>query len=241
MIKLLTLTQLIQTMTLIHPASRIGFVCSQSMRGILFGFVLIFTVFGPKLALGTPVMASPVVETEASEEPSIFQRFALRRDPPKFFQTVIDLPILLRPQTDPKAEILKNAGINWMSSFRPNDPIYSSQSLGIAILEWLPTDPSIAKVKVKTVEASILVNHRSATWLVTTFGFGLGLMDGLIYFNDERVFDPRLEPFIPFQIGWAARLGDSFQLGVKYQQFTFFRSQPVISLGRVLVSLGYSY
>ena len=196
------------------------------------GAVLLMVVEGPTYA---------EEQEPAKEESSIFQRFALRRDPPKFFQTMIEVPVSLRPQTDPEAETTYNLGFNWVSGFRPLNRFYMTRSFGLAAMEWQPTDSAVEKVKVKTVDLSFQLNHRSTEWMVTTFGLGIGMMDGLIYFNDERVFDPRLEPFIPVHFGMALRMGETWQVGLKYSQFSFFRSRPLISLGRIMLGIGYNY
>ncbi len=107
-------------------------------------------------------------------------------------------------------------------------------------MEWHPKQSVINTVKVKTFDITLIANHLYRSTLVTSFGVGLGVMDGLVTFNDPGRFSTRLEPFIPLQAGIALRLG-SVQVGLKVSQFSFFRSNPVISTTRVLFGLGFNY
>lgn len=178
---------------------------------------------------------------EKESQESIFQRFALSRKVPKIGQRLFEFPVALHPQTDSNAEINKNLGFNYISSGRPDNRWYLSSSLGFSKMEWVPSDPNIDLVKVRTFDWSFLVNRLSAGWLVTTFGLGIGLMDGLVKHAEPGRFSERLEPFIPVHFGLAARLGNTVQVGLKVVHFPFFRQNPVIGTTRLLVGLGFSY
>ena len=201
--------------------------------------------FGGCAALGLllflallPCQAS-AQDTESQE--SIFQRFALSRKVPKIGQRLFEFPVALHPQTDSNAEIKKNLGFNYISSGRPDSRWYLSSSLGFSKMEWMPSDPNIDLVKVRTFDWSFLVNRLSAGWMVTTFGLGIGVMDGLVNYAEPGKFSERLELFIPVHFGLAARLGATVQVGLKVVHFPFFRQNPVIGTTRLLVGLGYSY
>lgn len=178
---------------------------------------------------------------EVSEDEPIFRRFQLSRKVRKSWQAVFEIPVALRPQSDDNAEIIKNFGFNYVSSFRPNNRWYLSRSLGISKMEWISSDPNVRRVKVRTFDMTFLVNRVFDGLLVTSFGAGLGLMDGLVEFAEPGGFSERLEPFIPIQFGLAVRLGDTFQLGLKVSHFPFFRQEPVIATTRVLIGVGFSY
>ena len=181
-----------------------------------------------------------LAQNKESQE-SIFQRFALSRKPPKTEQKVFEFPVGIRPQSDEDAEINKNLGFNYISSGRPGGRWYLSSSLGFSKIEWEPTDPSVDLVKLRTFDWSFLVNRLSGGWLVTSFGLGFGIMDGLVKYAEPGNFSERLEPFIPIHFGLAARLGDTLQVGLKLVHFPFFRSNPVIATTRLLAGIGFSY
>lgn len=189
------------------------------------------------MAAGGPAGAWAVAEPEES----IFQRFALKRQNQRFQQASLEIPLYLRPQTDPDSKINQNLGFNYLSAYRPEGRFYASRSIGIAITEWEPTAPEVRKVKVKTFDISILLNRLHSSSMVSSFGLGLGMMDGTIYFAESPFYEPRLEPFIPIHIGLAVRLGENFQLGLKFTQFSFFRTDPVISFSRTLLGVGLNY
>ncbi len=191
-------------------------------------------------ALGLLAWAHPApVSAQAND--SIFQRFSMSREKPKGWQALLEVPVLLRPQTQADAEIKKNLGFNYVSAFRPGNRLYFSRGLGFARMEWEPRQSDVKTVKVKTFTATLALNHLFRSTLVTSYGVGLGVMDGLITFNDDRNFSARLEPFVPLQIGLALRLGRTFQLGLKFVHFGFLRTNPVISNSRILLGLGVNY
>ncbi len=187
--------------------------------------------------LSSPISAS----AQESGDGSIFRRFAQRRKSPKYRQTVIEFPILLRPQTQSDAQIEKNLGINYIGALRPQNRLYLSRGFNLAKMEWKPKSPDIDRVRVKTFEMTQILNYNLSSLFVLNFGFGIGLMDGVILFNTSRNFETRLELFIPFHFGVGLRLGDTYQLGLKLAQSTFFKTGPVISVTRVLIGFGYNF
>ncbi len=183
----------------------------------------------------------PASSQETGKEENIFRRFAQERKVRKNWQALFELPVLLQPQSASDADIRKNLGLNYVSTFRPNSRWYFSRSIGFSRMEWAPKTPSIRVVKVRTFDITMVLNRLSGGWLVTSFGLGLGIMDGLVVFSGPDGFSERLEPFIPIQFGMAVRLGETIQLGLKISHFPFFRQKPAISTTRVLVGLGFNY
>lgn len=191
------------------------------------------------LAIGATASGTPAAAEDAEQKP-IFRRFALTRDKPDFWQALFEVPLYLRPQGNADARIERNLGFNYVTSYRPGNRIYFSRSIGVTRMEWHPVDSTVEKVAVKTFDVTLILNHLYRSTLVTSFGLGLGVMDGLVTFNDERDYSTRLEPFIPIQFGMGVRLG-GVQVGLKVSQFSFFRSNPVISNTRVLLGVGFNY
>ena len=180
-------------------------------------------------------------DQDDQDDRPIFRRFAMKREDPSDWQALFEIPFLLRPQSQADADIERNMGLNYVTSFRPDRKWYMSRSVGFARMEWVPKDSSVARVKVRTFDVTFIVNNLAGGWFVTSFGLGLGVMDGLVKFKDSRNFNERLELFIPIQFGLAIRLGDTLQLGLKISQSTFFRSNPPISTTRLLFGVGFNY
>lgn len=202
------------------------------------------TLFCLLAALAFSIAGTALGSRAAAQEPEsdpIFRRFEISRKRPKFWQVLLEIPVLLRPQGQSDAEIEKNLGFNYVTSFRPNSRVYFSRSLGLAKMEWLPRETGVRQVKVRTIDTTLILNHLFKSTLVTSYGLGIGAMDGIITFNDGRKFETRLEPFIPLQFGLGLRLGKTVQLGLKFSQFYFFRTNPIISNSRLLLGLGFNY
>ncbi len=189
------------------------------------------------LVAGLPSAGS----AQEEENDPIFRRFEMSRKRPRNWQAFFEIPAYLRPQGERDAEIEENLGLNYVTSFRPNRRVYFSRSVAVTRMEWFPQDSAVRRVRVKTLDVSMLLNNLFGSTLVTSYGLGVGIMDGVINFNDDRIFDTRLEPFFPLQFGLSVRLGGDVQLGLKYSQFFFFRGDPIISNSRLLLGLGFNY
>ena len=179
--------------------------------------------------------------SQDAQDENIFNRFAESRQRPKFRQILLEIPVALRPQTQPDAEILKNQGLNIVDSLRPQHRFFISRSIGLARMEWAPKLAEVERIKVKTFDISTIFNFNLQGPLLLHMGFGFGFMDGLVIFSDERKFETRLEFFIPLQVGISLALGEAFQVGVKFIHYNFFRTDPVISLGRALIGFGFNF
>lgn len=179
-------------------------------------------------------------EGEADEE-HIFRRFAQKPDPQKNDQLRLELPFFLSPQAEADAEIIVNEGFNLVFSTRPEGRFFFSQSLGYATTQWNPTRSDISLIEVTALDYSVIVNSVYRSLFVTSFGIGIGLMDGLLVYTDARNFETRLELFFPVQFGVALRVGESLEAGLKISYFPFFPASPMVSLGRLMVGLGYNF
>ena len=213
-------------------------ISRQSIPVFLFVPVFLLMV-GFALLAGEEAGAQETTDQEKKEE-TIFKRFSLSREQPKYWQSFYEIPFAFHAQTDPDAEVEKNYGLNVISSFRPDGRFYISRQFGFTKALWEPTDPGIHRVNINAFDLSYLANQRMGDVLILGMGAGLGLMDGLVTFNDARNFQNRLEPFIPLHFFMGFRMGD-WQLGLKYSWFSFFRSDPMVSFSRLLVGFGYNY
>ena len=212
------------------------------------GIDLIFSLQPPSLwALryfaGALIAAIALVDggIALAQDDSIFRRFAETRKRPKFQQILLEIPVALRPQTQPDSEILKNQGLNYVNSLRPQHRFFISRSIGLARMEWAPKAAAVVRVKVKTLDISTILNFNLQSTFILHLGFGFGIMDGLVVFSDERNFETRLELFIPLQVGISLALGEAYQVGVKFVQSTFFRTDPVVSVARTLIGFGFNF
>lgn len=198
----------------------------RPVKGLFWAIFLGFFIFG----------TSPV----KAEEDSVFRRF-IGQNPAHAEIWGLEFPLSLRPQTQSDAVIITNQGINYFSGTRPDDRLSLSRRLGFAKAVWEPLSPEITQVKVVTLDIAQVLNYRPVPMLVFHLGLGVGLMDGLVILDTPTNYQARLEPFIPMEAGFSLRPFRGFQLGLKVAQSTFFRSRPVVSMTRMLLSFAFSY
>ncbi len=175
----------------------------------------------------------------AQDSGGIFQRFSSGREVAKSWQTMVEIPVIARPQTSPGARIVANEGIDYVVAYRPENRIYFSRGFDYARLEWAPEN-DVRTAQVITLDVTEYLNFRIARTFVMSFGLGLGLMHGVSVERDGK-FTARFEPFIPVQFGLALPIGRSFMLGAKVAQSSFFGPGPVLSVTRGLIGIGYNY
>ncbi|MBI3994139.1 MAG: hypothetical protein HY342_12765 [Candidatus Lambdaproteobacteria bacterium] len=173
-------------------------------------------------------------------ETSIFQRFAIDRDPPRNWQALLEYPLQLRPNSNPDADMVENTGLNYVVSFAPHNRVYVSRAYHFARMEWQPEEPGIAKEQAIEFGVSDFVNFRVRNWLVFSMGLGLAVMDGTIVFRDGD-FQNRLEPFIPLHLALIFPLTARLALSVKLSQSSYFGPGPGLSVTRLLAGIGYNY
>lgn len=191
--------------------------------------------------LGVAVLLCMVAARPAwgQENNSIFQRFDSGREIPKTWQTMIEVPVQVTPQTTPDAHINVDEGVNLVTAYRPENRAYFSRSFGYANVGWAPKN-EIKTAQVVTLDMTEILNFRIAQTFVMSFGLGLGVMHGVVVKRDGT-FQARFEPFVPVQFGVALPIGRSFMIGAKVEQSSFFGQGPTISMSRVLAGIGYNY
>lgn len=192
------------------------------------------------LSFGALAWVSTAIAQPLAEERSIFQRFGSGRVAPENWQLMPEIPVFLRPQFDPDAEIVNNSGANLVVAFRPRNRIYFSRSYDFAQMSWKPKSGSVKKVELTSFDISEMINFSVKRLVIITFGLGLGVMDGLIVRTEDR-FRTRLEPFIPIQLGLGLLTGSAFTVAVKVSQHFFFGPGPGVSLTRGLIGVGYNF
>lgn len=190
--------------------------------------------------LGACLLGWDALPAAGQETDTVFRRFDSGLQVAKIWQRSIEVPVYLRPQTDPDSEIVSNTGLNYVVSYRPENRIYFSRSFGYAKMEWEPKDGDVNSVRVIQFDITEIVNFTLFHTVVVNFGLGLGFMDGLTIMRDGR-YQTRLEPFIPIQMGLALPLGGTFVMSVKGVQSSYFWPGPVVSAFRGLVGFGYNY
>jgi len=190
------------------------------------------------LAAGLLALATTALAQEDNRP--IFNRFNYDRAAPEAWQVLGEVPVYLRPQVDPDAEILQNRGINLVVSFRPRNRVYFSRSYGFGQMQWDPTGDRIDKVQLTTMEVSEIINASIKREAILSFGLGLGLMSGLIRFDGDNVRS-RLEPYFPLQFGVGFYPSGPVMLELKIWHAFFLGPGPVVSATRGLIGVGYSF
>jgi len=171
---------------------------------------------------------------------SMFNRFNSEHAAPEAWQVMPEFPVYLRPQLDPNAEIEQNRGVNLVFSFRPRNRVYFSRSYGFSQMEWLPSSGSVEKVQLTTMEVSEILNVSIKREAIMSFGLGLGLMSGLIRFDDGGLRS-RLEPYLPVQFGLGFYPAGPVLLELKLWHAFFLGPGPVVSATRGLIGIGYNF
>lgn len=196
---------------------------------------------GAAILLAAALLSAGVPAALAQGGPSsMFNRFNSERAAPEAWQVMPEIPFYLRPQLDPGAEIEQNRGINLVVSFRPHNRVYFSRSYGFSQMEWLPSSGSVEKVQLTTMEVSEILNASIKREAILSFGLGLGLMSGLIRFDDGGLRS-RLEPYLPIQFGLGFYPAGPVMLELKLWHAFFLGPGPVVSATRGLIGIGYNF
>jgi len=178
---------------------------------------------------------------EASAQPRpMFDRFVSNGATPEAWQAMVEVPAYLRPQIEPDAEILRNVGANLVVSFRPRNRLYFSRSYGFAQMDWAPKEGSVQKVQLTAMEISEILNVSIKRVAIWNLGVGIGLMSGLIRFDDGGLRS-RYEPYLPVQTGFAFYPFGPVMLEAKLWHGFFVGPGPVVSATRGLIGLGYNF
>jgi hypothetical protein len=171
---------------------------------------------------------------------SIFQRFSREQTYARTRMALFELPVVLRPQTSPDAEIVEHVGLNYLHGFFPQNRVFLSLGFNLARMEWKPLAPEIASEEVKQFDVTQNINFWVRRLLIISFGYGLGLMDGLVLYADGG-FEHNLVPYIPVQLGVTVPLGERLFLGLHVMHAPFFGHGPVVGSTRLTAGFGFSY
>lgn len=170
----------------------------------------------------------------------IFRRFT---SPPSRSETrmrMLEVPVRVRPQGDPQADVGQDQGIGYTVAALPFNSVFSSVGVDFARLRWAPTDPRAASVEVKTLDGHQDVNFWLWRRFVFSFGLGLGVMDSLVI-EPNGGFEHHLLPYIPVRFGLDVALYDKIFVGARLAITPFFSSGFEAGHARLLVSLGWAY
>lgn len=186
-----------------------------------------------ELAEGQQAPVSP------DQEP-IFRRFVAAPTRQERRLRIFELPVALRPQTDPLAEASEHTGLGYEVGFRPFDRIYSSLGANWARMAWRPSDPTLAAAEVKQFDVYQSLNFHAGRHVVIGLGLGLGVLDSLVVTTDGR-FAHHVVPYVPVRLGVGTIIGDSVWLGLRVVATPFFGGGPTVGQSRLLLGLGWTY
>ena len=192
------------------------------------------------VALGSLAFSAPGPREARAQHRPMFDRFAGQDAAPEAWQVMPQVPVWLRPVAEPDADIVQNRGLNLVFAFRPRNRVYFSRSYGIGQMEWEPKDSSVEKVQLTTLEVSELINVSIKRVVFWNLGIGVGLMSGLIRFDDGHI-RTRYEPYIPVQTGFGFYLFGPVMLDLSVWQGFFLGPGPVVSATRGLIGIGYNF
>ncbi len=193
------------------------------------------------LLLGLVLAALPLLAlAQGAQDDSIFQRFAGRQEQRVTRMAMLEVPVALRPQTFPDAEIEENLGLGYTLSFQPENRVFTSLGIHLARMEWRPRDPNIDFIDVKQLDVTQSLNFWVERAFTISIGLGIGILDGLAVFADGR-FDHEVVPYIPVRIGVAVPLSRRLYAGLRLAVTPFFADAPVRGSTRLLFGLGLAY
>ena len=176
----------------------------------------------------------------SSQDQSIFRRFSDEPETPGSRMGIYEIPVYLRPQTNPDAEIVENLGLNYVRSFFPGSIIFTSLGFNFARMAWRPDNPAIQTEEVKQFDLTFAYNIWIKRSMIVSLGAGLGLMDGLVV-NSDGSFHHNLVPYIPMQLGWILPLGGDLRVSLRWVHAPYIGSGPVLGNTRLLAGLGFVY
>ena len=191
------------------------------------------------LTLGLAVAPSWAAAQLKSDEP-IFRRF---NSPPARTESrmrMFEFPLVLRPQTDPGAQVHENKGIGFLVAGQPFNRVSVSLGFNFARLSWKPSDPAIERAEVKQLDVFQSLNFWLGRRFVIDVGLGLGVLDGLVTNVDGR-FEHNLVPYVPLRLGLSLVLGNRVFVALRGVGTPFFGQGHELGHARLLLGLGWSY
>lgn len=177
---------------------------------------------------------------DSSQDRSIFRRFSEEPETPGYRMGIFEIPVYLRPQTNPNADIVENIGINYVRSFFPGSLIFTSLGFNFARMEWRPENPAIESEEVKQFDITLAYNAWIKRSMIVSVGAGLGLMDGLVI-NSDGSFHHSLVPYIPLQLGWILPIGSDLRVSLRWAHTPYLGSGPVLGNSRIFAGVGFVY
>ncbi len=189
--------------------------------------------------LALVALAAAQARGQGAGQRPIFNRFAGAPREPASRMRLFEVPVYLRPQTNADADIVHNLGLSYVEGFFPRNRVFVSFGYNYAQQEWEPASGEVEKVRVKQFDLTQHLNFWVERALFLNLGLGLGLMDGLLEFEDDD-FQHRLEPYIPIQLGLGVPLGD-LVVSLRVVHSPFLGSGPLISHTRGQLGLGYMF
>lgn len=190
-----------------------------------------------------PGPANPTNTPPSSEgnEAGIFGRLDSSRAFREREQIMVGSSFWAQPVAMSDARVTENQGIRYAHSFRPRAMVYGGWAWEMNSTHWVPKDPSIAEIQVFQLAYENSLNFWLRRVAVMRIGLGLGLMSGLVRYNDARVFQTRLEPYIPISLGLGFYITDSTMVEWSGSLSPFFGPGPVMNLWRQGVSVGFNF
>ena len=193
------------------------------------------------MLLGVVLWVSPgAALAQQGEDPNIFRRFEDQNVTAASKQVLFEVPTKVRPQTDPEAEVLENAGLAYVFSEYPGQRSFGSLGLSMVKSRWVPTDPAYSSSEVHQLDAFASFNFRTLSFVYLNWGFGLGLLDGLVIAADRRVHHSMV-PYFSLHMGTIVHLTSSITLSYRAVATPFVGSGPSVGNGRGWVGLGFNY
>ena len=184
--------------------------------------------------------ASPAGAFASGHDGNIFQRYAAGNNLTRSQQILVEVPTALRPQTDPDAEIRENLGVNYVYSEWPAKKSYGSLGFSLARSKWNPSDPNLQVAEISQMDIFASINIRTFSWLYINWGFGLGLLDGIVTRTDGT-FSHALVPYIPFHLGAVAPVTSFLSFSYRTVYTPFIGDGPVVGTARTWLGIGYNY
>lgn len=186
------------------------------------------------------ICAAGEAQAQPLDDASIFRRFSTPPQRSDRRLRFIEVPLALRPQTDPGAEASENIGFGYTVGFQPFNRAFSSVGFHFARMEWRPSDPAIASVDVKQIDLSQSLNFWVGRTVFFSVGLGLGLLDSLVV-NQDGTFEHNVVPYLPLRTGATVVLGNSVFVGLTVASTPFFGTGPVAGQSRLSLGLGWTY
>jgi hypothetical protein len=191
--------------------------------------------------LGLVLVTWPAVSrAQMQGSPPIFRRFSAPPTRAEGRLVLFEVPVALRPQTDPQAHVTQNEGIGIQLASQPFNRVFLSGGLDFSRMTWTPSDPSLSSATVKTFEVDQDLNFWIGHSLVAGVGIGLGALDSLVL-KKSGSFEHAVVPYIPVRLGLFVSLWDKLFVGLRASVTPFFASGVEAGHSHLLLDVGWAY